>query len=165
VVIIQNKLLILWQLTTNVSNKKTSPLMGTKISKLSEITPLLTTKENIDEGVLGFSKQFKIGHLLRPFAQYKRQGYPLISILLAMILSRLGGLSLYAMQKTGQAKMDDNTMYRLMNNPAISWRSMLLSFARQFLRCVRTKGEDNGKEKCFILDDTDIPKTGKTIEA
>jgi hypothetical protein len=61
------------------------------------------------EGVLGFSKQFKIGHLLRPFAQYKRHGYPLISILLAMILSRLGGLSLYAMQKTGQAKMDNNT--------------------------------------------------------
>jgi hypothetical protein len=81
-----------------------------------------------------------------------------------MILSRLGGLSLYVMQKTGQAKMDDNTMYRLMNNPAISWRSMLLSFARQFLRYVRTKGEDNGKEKCFILNDTDIPKTGKTIE-
>jgi hypothetical protein len=41
---------------------------------------------------------------------------------------------------------------------------MLLSFARQFLRCVQTNGEDNGKEKCFVLDDTDIIKTGKTIE-
>jgi hypothetical protein len=81
-----------------------------------------------------------------------------------MILSRLGGLSLYAMQKTGQTKMDDNTMYRLMDNPAINRRSMLLSFSRQFLRCVRTKGEDNGKEQCFILNNTDIPKTDKTIE-
>jgi hypothetical protein len=42
--------------------------MGAKISNLSEITPLLTTEENIDEGGTGFSKQFKTGHLLRPFA-------------------------------------------------------------------------------------------------
>jgi hypothetical protein len=68
------------------------------------------------------------------------------------------------MQKTGQIDMDDNTIYRLMNDPQIDWRSIVQSFVRQFLRCVRLNGEDNGKEKCLILDDTDISKTGKTIE-
>jgi hypothetical protein len=81
-----------------------------------------------------------------------------------MILSRFGGLSIYAMQKTGQTDMDDNTLYRVMDNPRINCRSMLLSFARQFLHCAQTNGEDNGQEKCFVLDDTDIIKTGKTIE-
>jgi hypothetical protein len=52
-----------------------------------------------------------------------------------MILSRFGGLSIYAMQKTGQTDMDDNTLYRVMDNPRINRRSMLLSFARQFLHC------------------------------
>jgi hypothetical protein len=138
--------------------------MGTKISNLSEISSLLTTKEKMEDGVLGFSKQFKLGHLLRPFAQLKKQGYCLLSILTAMILSRFGGLSIYAMQKTGQTDMDDNTIYRLMDNPQINWRSMLLSFAGQFLRCVQSKGETNEKEKCFVPDDTDIIKTGKTVE-
>jgi hypothetical protein len=50
----------------------------------------------------------------------------------ALILSRVGGLSVYAAQKTGQLKMDDNTMYRLMNNHLIDWKSILLSFARQY---------------------------------
>jgi hypothetical protein len=89
-----------------------------------------------------FSRQFKIGQLmnypaasngvsirnkfyilaasggelypkrLKPFSEVKKQGKPLFSVLVAMILSRLGGQSIYAMQQTGQLGMDDNTMYR-----------------------------------------------------
>jgi hypothetical protein len=138
--------------------------MGTKISNLSEIHALVETNTKRDEGVLGFAKQFKIGQLLHPFRHVKKQGFSIISVLIAMLLSRFGGLSIYAMQKTGQTNMDDNTIYRLMDNPIIDWRSIVRLFAHQFMRCVRIHGEDNGKEKCFILDDTDIPKTGKTIE-
>ena len=82
-----------------------------------------------------------------------------------MILSRLGGLSVYASQKTGVLQMDENTVYRLMNNHLIDWKSILISVAKQFLKCVISKGEADEKAlRCFVIDDTDIEKSGKTIE-
>ena len=50
--------------------------------------------------------------------------------------------------------MDDNTIYRLMNNPLVDWKSILLLFAKQFIKCVFHKGEfDEKSVKCFIIDD------------
>jgi hypothetical protein len=139
--------------------------MSTKIGNLSELASMLTEKEKRDAGILAFSRQFKIGQLLKPFSAAKQQGKPLLSVLIAMILSRLGGMSLYAMQQTGQLGMDDNTLYRLMNNPLVDWKSILLSFARQFLRCASEHGDRDKKDvKCFIIDDTEIEKTGRTFE-
>jgi len=139
--------------------------MGTKLSTLDELSNILTRKEKTDETILSFSKRFKIGKLLKPYEVIKKQGYSLMLILVAMILSRLGGLSVYAAQKTGIVQMDDNTIYRLMNNSLVDWKSILLSFAKQFLTCVSAKGEKDEKAiKCFVVDDTDIEKSGKTIE-
>jgi hypothetical protein len=139
--------------------------MSTKISNLDELTSILSAKEKIDLGVLGFSKRFQLGQLLHPYSGVKSQGFSLFSVFAALVLARLGGLSVYAMQKTGQLSMDDNTLYRMMNNPLVNWRSILLSFARQFLRCVRRHGDNKEKSiKCFVIDDTDVYTTGKTIE-
>jgi hypothetical protein len=139
--------------------------MSAKIGILNELSNILTKKEKADKGVLDFSKQFKIGHLLRPFSDAKKQGYSLMSVLVALILSRFGGLSVYAAQKTGHLKMDDNTMYRLMDNPLVDWKSILIAFAQQFLKCVSSKGElDKKVVRCFVIDDTDIEKCGKTFE-
>jgi hypothetical protein len=84
--------------------------MSTKISILEELASILTKKEKMDEGILHFSKQFKTGQLLKPFSGVKRQGYTLISLVATLILSRLGGMSAYAMQKTGVRTPEDNTM-------------------------------------------------------
>ena len=75
--------------------------MSAKIGTLNELSNILTKKEKTDEGVLVFSKQFKLGQLLKPFSEVKKQGYSLMSILMSFILSRLGGLIVYAAQKTG----------------------------------------------------------------
>jgi hypothetical protein len=139
--------------------------MNAKLSNLNELSTILTQKEKVDETVLNFSKQFKIGHLLKPFSEVKKQGYSLMSILLVLILSRLSGLSVCSAPKTGNSVMDENTIYRLMNNPLINWRAILLSFSKQFIQCVSVKGETDEKAvKCFVLDDSDIEKSGKTFE-
>jgi hypothetical protein len=139
--------------------------MSAKLNNLNELSSILTKKEKRDDGVLVFSKQFKLGQLLKPFSEVKKQGYSLMLIFVALILSRFGGLSVYAAQKTGNIPMDDNTLYRLMNNPLVNWRSLLLSFAKQFLKCVSSKCEiDEKVVKCFIIDDSDIEKQGKTFE-
>jgi hypothetical protein len=49
--------------------------MSAKISILDELSNILTQKEKTDEGVLVFSKQFKLGHLLKPFSDVKNQRY------------------------------------------------------------------------------------------
>jgi len=139
--------------------------MGAKLSILDELGNILTKKEKLDEGILGFSKQFNIERLLKPFSGVKKKGISLMKIFVALILSRFGGLSVYAAQKTGNLHMDDNTIYDLMNNPSVDWKSILLSFAKQFLKCVSSKGETDEKAvRCFVVDDTDIEKRGKTFE-
>jgi hypothetical protein len=139
--------------------------MGTKIGILSELASILTKKEKRDSGILNFSKQFKIEQILKPYSEVKKQGKSLMAILKAMILSRLGAMSIYAMQQTGNLDMDDNTMYRLMNNPLVNWTRILLSFVKQFIECVSENGEPDEKApKCFIIDDTEIPKSGTTFE-
>ena len=46
----------------------------------------------------------------------------------------------------------------------MDWRKLLMSFAKQFKAISHTNGDKNTSVKCFILDDTDLVKTGKTIE-
>ena len=139
--------------------------MGTKLSILDELGCILAKKEKSDEGILVFSKQFNIGRLMQPFSKVKKAGISLKKILVALLLSRLGGMSVYAAQKTGNLQMDDNTIYELMNNPLVDWTSILLLFAKQFLKCVLSKGETDEKAvRCFVVDDTDIEKRGKTFE-
>jgi hypothetical protein len=139
--------------------------MSAKIGILDESASIPTKKEKMERVVLNFSRQFKIGQLLKPFSGVKKQGNTLISVVVTLILSRFGGMSAYAMQKTGTRMPDDNTMYRLKNNPLINRKSIVLSFAEQFLHCVSPNGHSPGKAvKCFVIDDTDIEKTGKTFE-
>jgi hypothetical protein len=142
--------------------------MSTKVSNLNELSAILSKKEKANEGILFFAKQFKIGHLLKPFSQVKKQGYSLMNLLVALILCRFGDLSVYASSKTGVIEPDENTVYRLMNNQFVDWSLIILSFARQFLKCVLSNSEDAGKNeksvRCFVIDDTDIEKSGKTFE-
>jgi hypothetical protein len=79
-----------------------------------------------------------------------------------MILSRLGGMSVYAMRQTGNLGMDDNTTYRFMNNPPVDWKSMLPAFARQLLRCASEKGEPAAKHLKNFEQYTDT-EAGKSL--
>jgi len=60
--------------------------------------------------------------------------------------------------------IDDNTFYRLMNNPWMNWRKLLMAFAKQFVAQAKARGDNTAGVTCFVLDDTDIEKTGKTME-
>ena len=102
---------------------------------------------------------------MRSFSALKEQGYPLQVIITNLIFIRLGGMSINAQAKTGASEMDDNTLYRTLNNPRIDWRKMLLSFALQFTRIVKKKAEmEENLTQCFVVDDSLLEKSGKTIE-
>ncbi|GHT21011.1 hypothetical protein FACS189430_10370 [Bacteroidia bacterium] len=62
--------------------------MTAKIGSLSEISKLVSTKEKIDEGVLGFMGRFKAGRLLKPLTAFKTKGISLTQVFTALCLSR-----------------------------------------------------------------------------
>ena len=138
--------------------------MATKISNLSELYPIVREEEKISEGVLAMIGRFDLKRLLKPLTGFKTRGISVMTVLSALILCRFRGLSIYSMYKSGQMQIDENTLYRTMNNPQMDWRSLLFGAVMQFLKIVRQKGSDNESIKCYIVDDTTVPKSGRTIE-
>jgi len=141
--------------------------MSSKIQILSELEHVLCNNEKTHDGVLGFYSQFKVARLIKPFEAVKTKGIGIGILIYLFCISRLCGLSICAMQKNKSKALfsgDDNSFYRLMNNAQMNWRKLLLSFAKQFITLTQTHGDENNNVKCFIIDDTLIEKTGKTIE-
>jgi len=141
--------------------------MHSKIQKLGELENVLCNNEKVSEGVLSLFSSFQISSLLRPFDEIKEKGFKVSTIIMVLCLYRLQGLSVWAMHKSGYSqffKGDENSIYRFMNHSFMNWRKLLLSFARQFVKITAAKGDGCRGKKCFILDDSDIEKTGSTIE-
>jgi hypothetical protein len=60
-----------------------------------------------------------------------------------------------------------DVLYKVKNNPNMPWRRLLLHQAWQSyqgITCEANNSRDVTHIPCFIIDDTDIPKRGKTIE-
>lgn len=141
--------------------------MTSKIAFLSELESVLCNDEKTNEGILHFFSTFRISRFLGSFNSFKSKGYNVSILLLSLLIFRLRSESIYRMQNRAKnflERIDDNTFYRLMNNQWMNWRKLLLGFAKQFAAHVNAKGDFVSQTTCFVLDDTDIEKTGKTVE-
>jgi len=142
--------------------------MTSKLHHLNELEQVLCNNEKTDEGVLTFCKRFKMVRLLRSLEGIKTKGYSLHMLIFTLCIFRLRGLSIWAMQRVGNKNLfggDENSFYRLMNNERMNWRKLLMSFAKQFITLAHANGDQTTERvKCFVIDDTDLVKTGKTIE-
>lgn len=141
--------------------------MTTKIDKLTELEEVLCNIENTFMGLLCFIKQFRISKLFSLFDHVKMKGFKASMLLLALCIYRIKGKSVWAIQKLGKNELlgaDENTYYRFMNNQWVNWRKLLISFARQFNSIVSKSGEADKTVKCFVIDDTDLNKTGSKFE-
>jgi hypothetical protein len=141
--------------------------MTSKIAHLSELESVLCNDEKTNEGILYFFSAFKIGRLLGTFGSFKSKGHNVSVLLLSLLIFRLRNESICRMQNSSKnflEKIDDNTFYRLLNNARMDWRKLLMGFARQFASHIKAKGDNTPGVTCFVLDDTDIEKTGKKME-
>lgn len=59
-----------------------------------------------------------------------------------------------------------DVFYRLLNDSFISWRSISYKLSMQMISKVHKNSDENSvtRTRCLIIDDTDLPKTGKKIE-
>lgn len=141
--------------------------MTSKIANLSELESVLCNDDKTNEGILHFFSTFKITRLLAAFGSFKSKGFEVSVLLLSLLIFRLRSESIYRMQIRSRnflEKIDDNTFYRLMNNPWMDWRKLLMGFAKQFVAQAKSNGDNTPGITCFVLDDTDIEKTGKKFE-
>lgn len=141
--------------------------MTSNIANLSELESVLCNDEKTNKGILHYFSSFKIRRFLCSFDICKSKGYNVSLLLLSLLIFRLRGQSINMMQNRNKnflENIDDNTFYRLMNNQWMDWRKLLMGFAKQFELIVKSKGDSVSGTTCFVLDDTDIEKTGKTIE-
>jgi len=55
--------------------------------------------------------------------------------------------------------------YRLMNDASMDWRNLAYNLNMRFIRKVQNNSDlDASRPRCLIIDDTDLPKTGRRIE-
>jgi hypothetical protein len=141
--------------------------MASKLTNLSELQAILSNDEKTNEGILHFHSKFKISRLMQSIDAIKVKGYFASVLVFVLCIYRLRGFTVWAMHKTMATKlfkMDENTLYRFMNNERINWRKLLMGFARQFKTIVHRCGDQFKTVTYFIIDDTDLEKTGKTFE-
>ena len=121
---------------------------------------------SLHKAVLNPISAFKIGRFLGLFETAKKRGWRISILIVSLLLFRLKGESTHSGHKSISflPKIDDNAFYRLMNNCMMNWRGLLYRFAREFKRNVEEKGDPVSEPKCFVIDDTDLNKTGKTFE-
>ncbi len=103
--------------------------MSSKIAYLSELESVLCNNEKTDEGVLHLFSTFRIRQFLTGFGSFKSKGFDVCSLLLSLLIFRLRSESICTMQNQGKnllERIDDNTCYRLMNNPWMDWRKLLM---------------------------------------
>jgi DDE superfamily endonuclease len=100
----------------------------------------------------------------------KSKGVPAHDIFKTIfLLSFLDLGNVYQLVRSGLGTYHEVTKdmyYQFMKNTNIDWRTIVWLFIKRILTVIESKGNscENESPKCLIIDDTIIPKTGKTIE-
>jgi hypothetical protein len=112
--------------------------------------------------ILGFNK------IKGRFSWCKKAGFSFESLISTLLVLPLIGFKTINGLTTNKAKEfyinGKDSYYRILANQKINWRSFLSQFVKQYLIKDDLFTPPDNTTKCLIFDDTDLPKTGKTIE-
>ena len=112
--------------------------------------------------ILGFNK------IKNRFSWCKKDGFSfesLISTLLILPITGMKSIHEFTTNKDNELEQcGKDSYYRILANQKINWRSFLAQFIKQYLVKDQNFTPSLDTTKCLIFDDTDLPKTGKTME-
>lgn len=112
--------------------------------------------------ILGFDK------IRKKYSWLKKSGYSFDSLISTLLVLPLIGLkSIHALTTTKDNELDasgKDSYYRILANQKIKWRNFLFYFVKQYLVKDESFTIPKDDTKCMIFDDTDLSKSGKTIE-
>jgi len=135
---------------------------------LSEINDFFTSSEKAIETVFSILRSLKLSEAKFLSKEKHNNSYKNTDKLLILLLFPLFKIksgydyktsSLYPIISCGK-----DVFYRLLNNPTINWRKFHYVISKKLIKQVATKTEQNSTPRCLIIDDTDLPKTGRFIE-
>lgn len=136
---------------------------------LSEINSFFTSSEKAMETIFSFMRSLtfsdkKLGFSMSNNFRYSNHNKLLLLLLFPFFEIKnswhYSDSALYRFLSCGK-----DVFYRLMNDSFIDWRSLSYSLTIQLIRKVQNNSElDNSNPRCLIIDDTDLPKTGRQIE-
>jgi hypothetical protein len=135
---------------------------------LSEINAFFTSDQKAIETVFDTVrslKLFKIQFFIKEKHNniYKNTDKLLLMLLFPMFKVKSGydykTSALYCIITCGK-----DVFYRLLNNSEINWRKLQYTISKKLIKQCATKAEPTNAPRCLIIDDTDLPKTGRFIE-
>jgi Transposase DDE domain. len=136
---------------------------------ISEIKDFFTSSEKAMDTILGIIRSLTFSEKAFGFPQACNQKYSNFSKLLLLLLfpvletkspCHYSSSSLYNLLACGK-----DVFYRLLNNAQINWRKLSCSLTLQLIRKTQKSADtDTANPRCLIIDDTDLPKTGRRME-
>jgi len=134
---------------------------------LHELKPLLEKDDCKNYNLYKIFEIFKSKRIDNLFIKFKSKGFPFSHVFFHLIQMNI--LQFTVNQFTSRSNNGENgkkdTFYRLKNEPWIDWRMLIYLLIGRFMYLLRThQQEQSEKLKCFIADDTTLPKRGKGIE-
>lgn len=116
-------------------------------------------------GLVNYLQSIKIDKLLQtPKQAYFSRSYSFVNLILYYFL---GVENTHQYNISVWSKFIENgkdLLYRFASNPSINWRKVLYSLSKDLIKSIDGDLYDNKNPTCFIIDDTDIEKSGRRIE-
>jgi len=136
-------------------------------TNISEINSFFTSSEKVCQTVLWIIRSLNLNSVqLRP-SEGDRSTYTsgnVLTLLLLFPLFQLCNVRSYSHSVLSKLfKGGKDVFYRFKNNEMINWRALHYKVTFQLIGIATTAEESTGY-KCLIADDTDLPKTGWSIE-
>lgn len=138
------------------------------IAKIEEIKGIFDHKWVSPEYISNHLEILNFKKTSKSFSLIKKSGISFQELLrVLLVLPVLGFQTIHSYVNStekGVFHIGKDTYYRILSNQNIDWRRFLFSFVTQYLKKDTDFSAPEHDLKCLIFDDTDIPKTGKTIE-
>jgi len=143
-------------------------LQNKDIAKIQEIKTLFKDSWIISEFFEEHLELFNITKTSKIFLAIKKSGIPfweVMKLLLILPFTNTNNIcSLFSSKISDETKGQKDVYYRALANQNIDWRNILLLFVKRYLYLDIKFSEAKDFVRCLIFDDTEIGKSGKTIE-
>ena len=136
-------------------------------TNISEINGFFTSSEKVCQTVLWIIRSLNLNSQQLRLSDGNRSIYSsgnVLTLLLLFPLFQLPNVRAFSQSILWKLfKGGKDVFYRFKNNEMINWRALHYQITSQLIE-IATSAEESTGYKCLIADDTDLPKTGWSIE-
>lgn len=139
---------------------------------LSDVSKYCQNKDILSKMFLELLSGMKLSYISSILRSSKSRGVDSVKIFQILFVFRFldfGNINqVFRLKIDKIVDFENDTIYEFMKNPKIDWRKILHLFRNQVFKIIKEKsiGVENEmvSPACFILDDTQLDKSGKNIE-